>query len=93
MLLGSFLGGFLTPGCPQPDRPEALFLTSPSTSPFALALKASEMVLVVPNRHQSVYTRLCDRSKRCGVGVGVGGGGGFVVLEGAEVRCGCIISY
>ncbi|CAK8987190.1 Uncharacterized protein SCF082_LOCUS869 [Durusdinium trenchii] len=42
----------------------ALFLTSPSTSPFALALKASEMVLVVPNRHQSVYTRLCDRSKR-----------------------------
>ncbi|CAK8987156.1 unnamed protein product [Durusdinium trenchii] len=36
----------------------ALFLTSPSTSPFALALKASEMVLVVPNRHQSVYTRL-----------------------------------
>ncbi|CAK9020755.1 Uncharacterized protein SCF082_LOCUS15040 [Durusdinium trenchii] len=36
----------------------ASFLTSPSTSPFAVALKASEIVLVVPNRHQSVYTRL-----------------------------------
>ena len=29
-----------------------------SDSPFALALRASKIVLVVPNRHQSVYTRL-----------------------------------
>ena len=34
------------------------FLKSPSTSPFAIALDASRVVLVVPNRHQSVYTRL-----------------------------------
>lgn len=34
------------------------FLQSPSQSPFALALRASDVVLVVPNRHASVYTRL-----------------------------------
>ena len=33
-------------------------LQSPKTSPFALALKASRYVLVVPNRHRSVYSRL-----------------------------------
>ena len=34
------------------------FLQSPKTSPFAVALEASKVMLVVPNRHQSVYTRL-----------------------------------
>lgn len=34
------------------------FLQSPSHSPFALALRKSDVVLVVPNRHKSVYTRL-----------------------------------
>ena len=34
------------------------FLQSPKTSPFAVALEASKLMLVVPNRHQSVYTRL-----------------------------------
>lgn len=33
-------------------------LQSPSSSPFALALNAANVVLVVPNRHKSVYTRL-----------------------------------
>jgi len=33
-------------------------LQSPKTSPFALALQASRHVLVVPNRHKSVYCRL-----------------------------------
>ena len=33
-------------------------LQSPKTSPFALALQASRFMLVVPNRHQSIYTRL-----------------------------------
>ncbi|CAE7443446.1 unnamed protein product, partial [Symbiodinium natans] len=33
-------------------------LQSPSSSPFALALQASSCVLVVPNRHCSIYTRL-----------------------------------
>lgn len=33
-------------------------LQTPSDSPFALALRASKIVLVVPNRHKSVYTRL-----------------------------------
>ncbi|CAE7449309.1 unnamed protein product, partial [Symbiodinium necroappetens] len=33
-------------------------LQSPSSSPFALALRASSHVLVVPNRHCSIYTRL-----------------------------------
>ena len=32
-------------------------LQSPSSSPFALALRASNNVLVVPNRHCSIYTR------------------------------------
>lgn len=40
-------------------------LQSPKTSPFALALQASRFVLVVPNRHQSIYTRLW-----CGYEVG-----------------------
>ncbi|CAK9086684.1 Uncharacterized protein SCF082_LOCUS41001 [Durusdinium trenchii] len=34
------------------------FLKAPNSSPFAVALNASNVVLVVPNRHQSVYTRL-----------------------------------
>ena len=42
---------------PQNLNIEAL-LESPRSSPFALALRASKLVLVVPNRHQSVYTRL-----------------------------------
>ena len=33
-------------------------LQTPSDSPFAAALRASKIVLVVPNRHCSVYTRL-----------------------------------
>ena len=33
-------------------------LQSPKTSPFALALQAASYVLVVPNRHQSIYSRL-----------------------------------
>ncbi|CAK9066506.1 Uncharacterized protein SCF082_LOCUS33844 [Durusdinium trenchii] len=33
-------------------------LQSPSSSPFALALQSSKYMLVVPNRHKSVYTRL-----------------------------------
>ncbi|CAK9087221.1 unnamed protein product [Durusdinium trenchii] len=33
-------------------------LQSPSMSPFALALQSSKYMLVVPNRHKSVYTRL-----------------------------------
>ncbi|CAE7428918.1 unnamed protein product [Symbiodinium sp. CCMP2592] len=33
-------------------------LQSPQHSPFAIALQASQTVLVVPNRHCSIYTRL-----------------------------------
>ena len=33
-------------------------LQSPSSSPFALALQNAKYMLVVPNRHKSVYTRL-----------------------------------
>ena len=33
-------------------------LQSPSSSPFALALQTSKYMLVVPNQHRSVYTRL-----------------------------------
>ena len=36
----------------------AALLQSPSSSPFALALHSSKYMLVVPNRHKSVYTRL-----------------------------------
>ena len=36
----------------------AALLQSPSSSPFALALQSSKYMLVVPNRHKSVYTRL-----------------------------------
>eukprot|EP00913_Durusdinium_trenchii_P013841 g12993.t1 len=36
----------------------AALIQSPKKSPFAVALRASKMVLVVPNRHRSVYTRL-----------------------------------
>ena len=36
----------------------AALLQSPSSSPFALALQSAKYMLVVPNRHQSVYTRL-----------------------------------
>ena len=41
---------------PQNLNIEAL-LQAPSSSPFALALQASSCVLVVPNRHCSIYTR------------------------------------
>ena len=36
----------------------AAFLASPRHSPFAVALAVSQVVLVVPNRHKSVYSRL-----------------------------------
>ncbi|CAK9020391.1 unnamed protein product [Durusdinium trenchii] len=36
----------------------AALIQSPKKSPFAVALRASKMVLVVPNWHRSVYTRL-----------------------------------
>eukprot|EP00435_Cladocopium_sp_Y103_P024104 s2727_g5.t2 len=36
----------------------ASFLQSPKSSPFAIALQASKVMLVVPNRQESVYTRL-----------------------------------
>jgi hypothetical protein len=41
----------------RPPFPGAL-LQSPSCSPFALALHSANVVLVVPNRHCSIYTRL-----------------------------------
>ncbi|CAE7254942.1 unnamed protein product [Symbiodinium microadriaticum] len=42
------------------------FLQSPSSSPFARALQASTSVLVVPNRHCSIYTRLwCGYEAYC----------------------------
>ena len=41
-------------------------LLSPKTSPFALALQASKTVLVVANRHKSIYCRLW-----CGYEAGV----------------------
>eukprot|EP00928_Gymnodinium_smaydae_P094581 TRINITY_DN7962_c0_g8_i1.p1 TRINITY_DN7962_c0_g8~~TRINITY_DN7962_c0_g8_i1.p1 ORF type:complete len:607 (+),score=57.46 TRINITY_DN7962_c0_g8_i1:104-1822(+) len=34
------------------------FISCPSRSPFAVALRSSKCVLVVPNRHESVYTRM-----------------------------------
>ena len=36
----------------------AALLQSPSVSPFAIALQNASYMLVVPNRHESVYTRL-----------------------------------
>ncbi|CAE7187027.1 unnamed protein product, partial [Symbiodinium necroappetens] len=36
----------------------AAMLQSPRHSPFAIALQASKVVLAVPNRHCSIYTRL-----------------------------------
>ena len=54
--------GMRTAWCCMLANPQNLdissFLKSPKTSPFAIALDASRVVLVVPNRHQSVYTRL-----------------------------------
>ena len=54
--------GVRTAWCCMLANPQNLnissFLQSPSTSPFAVALRASDVMLVVPNRHQSVYTRL-----------------------------------
>ena len=51
-----------TAWCCMPANPQNLdissFLQSPKTSPFAVASEASKVMLVVPNRHQSVYTRL-----------------------------------
>lgn len=47
---------------PRLANPQNLDITAllvkPSASPFAQALRAAQVVLVVPNRHQSVYTRL-----------------------------------
>ena len=58
----SWPAGVRTAWCCMLANPQNLnisfFLQSPSTSPFAVALRASEIMLVVPNRHQSVYTRL-----------------------------------
>ena len=34
------------------------FLASPTSSPFAVALRASQIVLAVPNRRASIYSRL-----------------------------------
>ncbi|CAJ1358880.1 unnamed protein product [Effrenium voratum] len=54
--------GLRTAWCCMLANPQNLdisfFLQSPKTSPFAIALQASEVMLVVPNRHQSVYARL-----------------------------------
>eukprot|EP00438_Fugacium_kawagutii_P003975 Skav228317 [mRNA] locus=scaffold3455:892:1440:+ [translate_table: standard] len=54
--------GMRTAWCCMLANPQNLdigaLLQSPSDSPFALALRASKMVFVVPNRHSSVYTRL-----------------------------------
>ena len=36
----------------------AAMLAAPKTSPFAHALRAAHLVLVVPNHRESVYTRL-----------------------------------
>ena len=63
--------GLQTAWCCMLANPQNLdissFLQSPETSPFAVALRAAEVTLVVPNRHQSVYTRLWRlvASKRC----------------------------
>eukprot|EP00435_Cladocopium_sp_Y103_P042067 s2161_g11.t1 len=61
-VLHSWPRGVRTAWCCMLANPQNLnieaFLQSPSKSPFALALRASEVVLVVPNRHVSVYTRL-----------------------------------
>ena len=54
--------GLRTAWCCMLANPQNLnissFLESPTSSPFAVALRASKVMLVVPNRHQSVYTRL-----------------------------------
>ena len=54
--------GVKTAWCCMLANPQNLeissFLQSPTTSPFAIALRAADVMLVVPNRHQSVYTRL-----------------------------------
>ena len=54
--------GVQTAWCCMLANPQNLdissFLQSPTTSPFAIALRAADVMLVVPNRHQSVYTRL-----------------------------------
>ena len=58
----SWPAGVRTAWCCMLANPQNLnissFLHSPSSSPFAVALRASDVMLVVPNRHQSVYTRL-----------------------------------
>lgn len=43
---------------PQNGDISALLGTDPTESPFALALATSKYLLVVPNRHISIYTRL-----------------------------------
>ena len=54
--------GVKTAWCCMLANPQNLdissFLQSPTTSPFAIALRAADVMLVVPNRQQSVYTRL-----------------------------------
>ena len=60
--------GLRTAWCCMLANPQNLdisfFLQSPKTSPFAIALQASEVMLVVPNRHQSVYARLWRLPRR-----------------------------
>ena len=61
-VLGSWPSAARNAWCCMLANPQNLnigsMLQSPKTSPFALALQASRHVLVVPNRHTSVYCRL-----------------------------------
>lgn len=61
-VLGSWPSAACNAWCCMLANPQNLnigsMLQSPKTSPFALALQASRHVLVVPNRHTSVYCRL-----------------------------------
>ena len=60
--------GVQTAWCCMLANPQNLdissFLQSPKTSPFAIALHVAPVMLVVPNRHQSVYTRLWCLARR-----------------------------
>ncbi|CAK9039667.1 Uncharacterized protein SCF082_LOCUS23199 [Durusdinium trenchii] len=61
-VLASWPSGARNAWCCMLANPQHLnigcMLQSPKSSPFALALQASRDVLVVPNRHRSVYCRL-----------------------------------
>ena len=58
----SWPSGVKTAWCCMLANPQNLeissFLQPPRASPFAIALRSADVMLVVPNRHQSVYTRL-----------------------------------